>query len=157
MSVAMEQHQAWLAARKRLEGGNNHVRSNKIVTLKTAMRGGSAQVVRISPDVPLPKAAVAPRRPKAGDRPMPITDAMMDKALRILHSVSQRHHVSIASMRSSQRFADVSMARQEACYLLLTEAALSSPQAGRLLGGKHHTSVLYAAKKFAEQAGRTMP
>lgn len=157
MSVAMEQHQTWLEARKRLDAGNNQVRTSKVVTLKTVVRGKTAQVVRISPDVPLPSAAAVPRRPKAGDRPKPLPDRVMDKVLSILHFVSRKHGVSVTAMRSAQRFVDVSKARQEACYLLLTEAALSSPQAGRLMGGKHHTSVLYAAKAFAKSAGRSMP
>ena len=157
MSVAMEQHQNWLEARKRLDGGNNQVRTSKVVTLKTVVKGKTAQVVRISPDVPLPKAAAVPRRPKAGDRPKAIPDRQLDRVLRILHSVGLKHGVSVAAMRSQQRFEDVSKARAEACYLLLTEAALSSPQAARMLGGKHHTSILYAAKTFAKREGRSMP
>ncbi len=157
MSVAMEQHQAWLEARKRLDAGNNQVRTSKIVTLKTVLRGNTAQVVRISPDVPLPKAAAIPKRPKAGDRPKPLPGPVMDKVRHILEFVGRKHGVSVTAMRSAQRFEDVSKARQEACYLLLTEAALSSPQAGRLMGGKHHTSVLYAAKTFAKREGRSMP
>ena len=156
MTVAMEQHQAWQEARKRLDGSTKPKREAKAITLLTMSAGRVEQVVRISPDVPLPSIATERQRPRAGDRPGPLPKRATEAALAILAFISRKHSVSVNSLRSPQRLPYVVAARQEAYYRLMTECALSSPEVGRLLN-RDPSTVMHGVRMHAKRHGRPLP
>ncbi len=65
---------------------------------------------------------------------------------RILESVAQVFGVEVADLQKSSRQRTVSRLRQIAMYLLRRHTNLSLAQIGQLLGGKDHTTVLYAVR-----------
>lgn len=58
--------------------------------------------------------------------------------------------VTYERLLGRERTRDVAMARQIAMYLLREEASLSLPQIGAILGGRDHTTVMYACQKVTE-------
>lgn len=157
MSAIMDQHRTWQEARKRLDGkGNNTIRT-KAITLTSVSRGRLEQVVRISPDVPLPGPAKERVKPTAGKKINTLSRTDQRKAAAIIAYVARRHCISVAAIKGEQRFVDVVHARQEAYYRLMKEAAMSSPEVGRALGGRDHSTVLHGAKMYATRTGRRFP
>jgi chromosomal replication initiator protein len=73
---------------------------------------------------------------------------------KIIEVVAEYYHLSAADLKSPSRAKDVSHARQVAIYVLrhLTEA--SFPKIGDLLGGRKHTTILYAYEKMKEELER---
>jgi len=63
----------------------------------------------------------------------------------ILCQVAQETSVRVKDMKSPKRWAALTNARRLAA-LRLRAIGLSYPDIGRLLGGKHHTTVLYWIK-----------
>lgn len=157
MSAIMDQHQRWLEARKRLDNAAKPERAQKSVTLVSVSRGRAEQIVRIGPEVPLPSAATKRERPRAGSRPVEFAHKDQRRAAAIIAFVARRHCVTVAALKSEQRFVEVAHARQEAYYRLLTEVAMSSPEVGRMLGGRDHSTVLSGAKAYAKRRGKSMP
>ncbi|MGE0199399.1 MAG: chromosomal replication initiator protein DnaA [Candidatus Melainabacteria bacterium] len=66
----------------------------------------------------------------------------------IVETVARYYHLQASDLKSQLRSKDVSHARQVAIYLVreLTEA--SFPKIGELLGGRKHTTILYAYEKL---------
>ncbi len=72
----------------------------------------------------------------------------------ILLAVAEFYHVDIADLTGRSRNKEVVLPRQIAMYLLREETGTSLPQIGDLLGGRDHTTVMYAHEKMAEQIER---
>jgi len=70
---------------------------------------------------------------------------------RIIDVVAQTHNLTPERLLSRDRSRDVAIPRQIAMYLLREEANMSLPQIGQVLGGRDHTTVMYAIRKIAGQ------
>lgn len=68
----------------------------------------------------------------------------------ILETVAGYYHLRASDLKSPSRAKDLSHARQVAIYVIreLTEA--SFPKIGELMGGRKHTTILYAYEKIKE-------
>ncbi len=69
----------------------------------------------------------------------------------ILQMVADQYQVTIENLLSKDRSHDVALPRQVAMYLMREEAGLSLPKIGLTVGGRDHTTVMYACEKIAEQ------
>ena len=69
----------------------------------------------------------------------------------ILLAVAEFYRVDIADLTGRSRNKEVVVPRQMAMYLLREETGASLPQIGDLLGGRDHTTVMYAHEKMSEQ------
>lgn len=69
----------------------------------------------------------------------------------ILQMVASQYQVTTENLLSKDRSHDVALPRQVAMYLMREEAGLSLPQIGLTIGGRDHTTVMYACEKIAEQ------
>ena len=65
----------------------------------------------------------------------------------VLHAVSRTFGVSEERILGRERTREVALPRQIAMYLLREEGGVSLPQIGDLIGGRDHTTVLYACDK----------
>jgi len=94
---------------------------------------------------------------------LPVTPQLVDSALadllprrnevhldNVLQSVSDVFGVTIDRILGRDRSQDVALPRQIAMYLLREEANYSLPQIGDALGGRDHTTVMYACDKVAD-------
>jgi chromosomal replication initiator protein len=94
---------------------------------------------------------------------LPLTVKLVDSALAdllpqrqevqpndVLRSVAGVFGVDIDRLLSRDRSQDIALARQVAMYLLREEAQYSLPQIGETLGGRDHTTVMYACDKVAD-------
>jgi len=70
---------------------------------------------------------------------------------RVIEVVARAHNITTEKMLSRDRSREVAFPRQIAMYLLRQEADFSLPQIGEALGGRDHTTVMYAIQKIAEQ------
>jgi chromosomal replication initiator protein len=87
----------------------------------------------------LADAALADLLPQRGDvKP----DAVVDV-------VARTFNLSVDRLLSSERTRDVALPRQIAMYLM-RETNISLPQIGQALGGRDHTTVMYACEKVAD-------
>jgi chromosomal replication initiator protein len=87
----------------------------------------------------LADAALADLLPQRGDvKP----DAVVDV-------VARTFNLSVDRLLSSERTRDVALPRQIAMYLM-RETNISLPQIGLALGGRDHTTVMYACEKVAD-------
>lgn len=68
----------------------------------------------------------------------------------IVQEVCEKHKISYADLASARRDRPVVVARREACWRMRKETSMSLPQIGRRLGGKDHTTVLNAIRKYEE-------
>ena len=68
----------------------------------------------------------------------------------VLHSVSEVFGVTVDRILGRDRTQEVALPRQIAMYLLREEANYSLPQIGDALGGRDHTTVMYACDKVAD-------
>ncbi len=68
----------------------------------------------------------------------------------ILEMVCDEVKVSLEDIKSDSRKREISEARQIAMFLLRHYTDLSLPKIGNLLGGKDHTTVMYAAQKVGK-------
>lgn len=85
-------------------------------------------------------------------RPLQLVDEISDRRrgnldLPILRAVAIRHGVTIAELRSGSRSKWICAARFEA-YWLLHQAGRSTPDIGRALGGRDHSTVIYGLGRF---------
>jgi len=69
----------------------------------------------------------------------------------VLLAVAEYYRVDITDLTGRSRNKEVVVPRQIAMYLLREETGTSLPQIGDLLGGRDHTTVMYAHEKMAEQ------
>lgn len=87
----------------------------------------------------LAEVALADLLPQRGDiKP----DAVVDV-------VARTFNLSVERLLSAERSRDVALPRQIAMYLL-RESNISLPQIGQALGGRDHTTVMYACEKVAD-------
>jgi chromosomal replication initiator protein len=59
-----------------------------------------------------------------------------------------------AELTGRGRTREVALPRQVAMYLLREEGNVSLPQIGEMLGGRDHTTVMYACEKVADMMER---
>jgi chromosomal replication initiator protein len=69
----------------------------------------------------------------------------------VLMAVAEFYRLDIADLTGRSRNKEVVVPRQMAMYLVREETGSSLPQIGDLLGGRDHTTVMYAHEKIAEQ------
>lgn len=73
----------------------------------------------------------------------------------VIYRVAMRHEVSVADIKGTSRKQRFVYARQEAAYDLRKQRNLSLTKIGQMLGGKDHTTILYAIsaheKRLAER------
>jgi chromosomal replication initiator protein len=69
----------------------------------------------------------------------------------VVNQVAQYYKLSLDKLLSSDRSRDVARPRQVAMYLLREDAKVSFPQIGEALGGRDHTTVMYAFDKIKEE------
>lgn len=94
---------------------------------------------------------------------LPVTPSLVDSALAdmlprrsqispkdVLKAVENVFGVSEERLLGRDRSREVALPRQIAMYLLRKEANTSLPQIGETLGGRDHTTVLYACEKVAD-------
>lgn len=68
----------------------------------------------------------------------------------IVQRVAEAFGVTVERVLGRDRSKDVALPRQVAMYLLREEANISLPQIGEALGGRDHTTVMYACEKVAD-------
>jgi hypothetical protein len=71
----------------------------------------------------------------------------------ILEDVATRHDLTVADLISDARPNRIAHPRQEAMYLMVAAQRWSTPQIGRVLGGRDHTTVLTGVRRHAERSG----
>lgn len=94
---------------------------------------------------------------------MPVTAQMADMALadflpprsdvrpeRVLDLVARTFNISTEKLLGRDRSREIALPRQIAMYLLREEANVSLPQIGQALGGRDHTTVMYAIEKVSD-------
>ena len=69
---------------------------------------------------------------------------------RILREVAEKHGVTVNDILSPRRSNPIVHARQEAAWRMKTETAFSYPEIGRRMGGKDHTTIMWAVKRYEE-------
>jgi len=65
--------------------------------------------------------------------------------------VSEKFDIRIDELKSKNNSPKVALPRQVAMYLLREEANVSLPQIGEAMGGRDHTTVMYAIEKIADE------
>lgn len=73
------------------------------------------------------------------------------KPRHVIDTVAGAFGVASEKLLSRERTAEIALPRQVAMYLLREEASLSLPQIGQALGGRDHTTVMYACEKMGTQ------
>ncbi len=68
----------------------------------------------------------------------------------ILKTVADYFQVHVSDLKSNRRHRGVSLPRQAAAYLLRRHTGVSLQEIGRLLGGRSHSTVLTALKRFEQ-------
>jgi chromosomal replication initiator protein len=68
----------------------------------------------------------------------------------VIRAVSDIFGVSEEQLLSRERTREIALPRQIAMYLLREEANASLPQIGEVLGGRDHTTVMYACEKVGD-------
>jgi chromosomal replication initiator protein len=74
----------------------------------------------------------------------------------VINAVSEHFGTDPETIKGPRRTKEVALARHVAMYLLRETSSLSSPQVGLALGGRDHSTVLYAQRKM-EQLIETDP
>jgi chromosomal replication initiator protein len=69
----------------------------------------------------------------------------------VLAVVADYYHVDLADLTGRSRNKDIVLPRQMAMYILREETGTSLPQIGDMIGGRDHTTVIYAHDKMAEE------
>ncbi len=78
-------------------------------------------------------------------RHQPITEEQ------VIQAVAEFYRVDLVDMTGRGRSKEIVLPRQMAMFVLREETDASLPQIGELLGGRDHTTVMYACEKMAEQ------
>jgi anion-transporting ArsA/GET3 family ATPase len=69
----------------------------------------------------------------------------------ILYRVADKHRVKVSDIKGQSRKQKYVYARQEAAYHLRFERNLSWTQIGQKLGGRDHTTIIYAIKAHTKR------
>lgn len=69
---------------------------------------------------------------------------------KILEAVAEMEGVNVDDLLGQKRSAKIAIPRQLAMYILRQYIEISLPQVGEILGGRDHTTVMYATKKVDE-------
>lgn len=72
-------------------------------------------------------------------------------AVALIAQVARNHGVTLDDIRSRRKDAIITRARQEAFAVLRAERKLSYQQIARIMGGWHHTTVLYGIRAHRER------
>ncbi len=72
----------------------------------------------------------------------------------VLEAVAGVFGISSEDLTGRSRTRDVALPRQVAMYIMREEANISLPQIGEALGGRDHTTVMYACEKVADMIER---
>ena len=81
----------------------------------------------------------------------PIGQDTIVTASEIIAQVAKYYNISIDEIHGKSRTSAIANARQIAMYLCRTMTDLSLPKIGQIIGGKDHTTVLYAHGKIAQE------
>jgi chromosomal replication initiator protein len=73
---------------------------------------------------------------------------------RVFDLVARKFNTTVEKLLGRDRSRDVALPRQIAMYILREEANFSFPQIGEVLGGRDHTTVMYAIEKISDQIER---
>lgn len=73
---------------------------------------------------------------------------------RIIDATAAYYHLRGGDLKSPSRAKDVSHARQVSIYLARTMTEASFPKIGEALGGRKHTTILYAFEKIKDELDR---
>src|SRR5204862_4826249 len=106
-----------------------------------------AQLHRSALTVDLAAAALQAVSPAQSGRSNPRPDE-------VLQAISRYYGVSLADLRGKQRDKRIVGPRQLAMFLLRDDSRLSTPEIGRLLGGRDHTTVMHGAHKISAELRR---
>jgi len=106
-----------------------------------------AQLHRSALTVDLAAAALQAVSPAQSGRSSPRPDE-------VLQAICRYYGVSPADLRGKQRDKRIVGPRQLAMFLLRDDARLSTPEIGRLLGGRDHTTVMHGAHKISAELRR---
>jgi hypothetical protein len=90
--------------------------------------------------------AVVTSPPVVSPRPRVVTT----KARELIVEVAKAHGITWRELISPSRERRVLVPRNEAAFRLIIELGLSYPKAGRVLGNRDHTTVLYACRRHAQ-------
>lgn len=88
---------------------------------------------------------------EAAPPPIPAHDADPYKVLRV---VAHAYAITVDDLIGKDRHKNVAEARLVAYWLLRTRTKLSFPEIGRVLGNKHHTSVMSGMRKCGARRER---
>ncbi len=69
----------------------------------------------------------------------------------VLNVIADYYHVELTDLTGRSRNKEVVLPRQMAMYILREEMGTSLPQIGEALGGRDHTTVMYAHEKMKEE------
>ena len=72
----------------------------------------------------------------------------------VIQKVAEAFGVAVDRILGRERTQEIALPRQVAMYLLREEANISLPQIGDALGGRDHTTVMYACQKVADMLER---
>jgi chromosomal replication initiator protein len=70
---------------------------------------------------------------------------------RVVDLVARKFNLTVEKLLGRDRTRDVAFPRQIAMYLLREETNFSFPQIGEVLGGRDHSTVMYAIEKITDQ------
>ena len=70
---------------------------------------------------------------------------------KIIEQVALEWQITVDSLLGRDRSQKIAEPRQVAMYLMRKETNASLPQIGEVLGGRDHTTVMYAIQKIANQ------
>jgi chromosomal replication initiator protein len=98
---------------------------------------------------------------------LPLTPQLVDTALAdmlprrrdvqpsdVINKVADAFGTTVDRILGRERTQEIALPRQVAMYLLREEANISLPQIGDALGGRDHTTVMYACQKVADMLER---
>ena len=98
---------------------------------------------------------------------LPLTPQLVDTALAdmlprrrdvqpvdVINKVADAFGTTVDRILGRERTQEIALPRQVAMYLLREEANISLPQIGVALGGRDHTTVMYACQKIADMLER---
>jgi len=101
---------------------------------------------------PEPEPALEPE-PLILELPDPAVFSGMNKIEQIKRIICKRYGISKEAIESNCRKKDIVMPRQIAMYLARKNTTYSFPEIGRRLGGRDHTTIIFAVRKIERMAG----